>query len=175
MRHPLVGFVRCRTVAKVLSIGFDVRICFNVPPGNHRRSAARGGPRPAWRPPCPLHAGFDEEVEHDVRLSFCFGLPDVVQMTLGLGLHRFRHRVQHIHGLMDPAQKNGRSPNHPAQLKPDSFDSAPNRTSTDAATETSRPPRGSGRTRPIRRSVRPVSGSSQSPRSAENRHWRAFP
>lgn len=26
LRHPLVRFVRCRTVAKVLSIGFDVRM-----------------------------------------------------------------------------------------------------------------------------------------------------
>ena len=27
---------------------------------------------------------------------------DVVQMALGLGLDGFRHRVQHVHGLVDP-------------------------------------------------------------------------
>ena len=30
LRQPLVRFVRCRTVAKVLSIGFDVRMCFRL-------------------------------------------------------------------------------------------------------------------------------------------------
>lgn len=33
LRHPLVRFVRCRTVAKVLSIGFDVRMCFQCSAG----------------------------------------------------------------------------------------------------------------------------------------------
>jgi len=32
-RHPLVRFVRCRTVAKVLSIRFDVRMCFQCSAG----------------------------------------------------------------------------------------------------------------------------------------------
>ena len=30
LRQPLVRLVRCRTVAKVLSIGFDVRMCFQT-------------------------------------------------------------------------------------------------------------------------------------------------
>ena len=51
----------------------------------------------------PFHTiGFDEEVEGDVCFGLCLGLPDVVQMAFGLGLHGFRHRVQHVHGLVDP-------------------------------------------------------------------------
>ena len=30
LRQPLVRLVRCRTVANVLSIGFDVRMCFQT-------------------------------------------------------------------------------------------------------------------------------------------------
>ena len=44
----------------------------------------------------------DEEVEGDVCFDLCLGLPDVVQMAFGPGLHGFRHRVQHVHGLVDP-------------------------------------------------------------------------
>ena len=33
LRQPLVRRVWCRTVAKVLSIGFDVRICFQCSAG----------------------------------------------------------------------------------------------------------------------------------------------
>ncbi len=33
-RHPFERMVRCRTVAKVLSIGFEVRRCFQCSAGN---------------------------------------------------------------------------------------------------------------------------------------------
>lgn len=40
LRHPLVRFVRCRTVAKVLSIGLDVRMCFLFSDNHHGRRIA---------------------------------------------------------------------------------------------------------------------------------------
>ncbi len=33
LRQPFVRFVRCLTVANVLSIGFDVRMCFQCSAG----------------------------------------------------------------------------------------------------------------------------------------------
>lgn len=33
LRHPVVRFVRWRTVAEVLSVGFVVRMCFQCPAG----------------------------------------------------------------------------------------------------------------------------------------------
>ena len=51
-----------------------------------------------------FHAvGLDEEVEGDTGLGLGVGLPDVVQVPFGLGLHGFRHRVQNIAGLLHPA------------------------------------------------------------------------
>ena len=35
LRHPLVFTVRCRTVAKVLSMGLEVRMWFQCSAGNH--------------------------------------------------------------------------------------------------------------------------------------------
>jgi len=49
LRHPLVRFVRCRTVAKVLSFGFDVRMCFSVPSGNAAGSTNLGPNASPWR------------------------------------------------------------------------------------------------------------------------------
>lgn len=41
----------------------------------------------------PFHAeSLDEEVEGDVGFGFRFGLPDVVQVRLRLGLNRYRRR-----------------------------------------------------------------------------------
>lgn len=51
----------------------------------------------------PFHPmGFDEEVEGDVGFGLFLGLPDVVQMAFGLGLHRFPQRVEYVHRLVDP-------------------------------------------------------------------------
>ena len=51
--------------------------------------------------------------------GLCLGLPDVVQMAFGLGLHGFRHRVQHVHGLVDPAALLPRRGKHLAQRRPE--------------------------------------------------------
>jgi len=52
----------------------------------------------------PFHAvGLFEEIEGGVGLGAGLGLPDVVQMALGFGLDGFGQRIEHVHGLVNPA------------------------------------------------------------------------
>ena len=45
----------------------------------------------------------DEEIERDFGFGAGPCLPDVVQMALGLGLKGIWHRIQGVHGFMNPA------------------------------------------------------------------------
>lgn len=47
--------------------------------------------------------GLDEEIEGGFCVRPSLGLPIVVQMTLGFGLHRFWHGLEDIAGFMHPA------------------------------------------------------------------------
>jgi len=44
---------------------------------------------------------------------------DVVQMALGLGLDGFRHRVQHVHSLVDPTALFPRRREYLTQCRPE--------------------------------------------------------
>ena len=46
---------------------------------------------------------FNEETEGGIRCGLRFSLPNIMKMTLGFGLHRLWHRVQHVAGLVEPA------------------------------------------------------------------------
>ena len=110
-RHRLVRLKRCRTVANVPSIRFDVR---DVIPVFIWQVVERQQRVPFLDRLVPFHAvDCDEEVEGGVRLGFCLGLPGVMQMAPGLGLDRFRRRpmvartrgatgttIQHVYRLV---------------------------------------------------------------------------
>lgn len=63
--------------------------------------------------------GFGEEVEGGIGCGLRLGLPDVVEVAFGLGLDGLRHRVQDVHGLVDPATLLPRRSKHLAQRGPE--------------------------------------------------------
>ncbi len=116
--HPLVLPVRCRTVAKVRSLGWWFGCVSNAQQENHRMPAARRGLWSIWRRPCRiLHhmSRQNSRMQRQRRHGFqpaslsghCCAMPcrpmDVVQVALCLILNRFRHRVQHIARFVEPA------------------------------------------------------------------------
>jgi len=68
----------------------------------------------------PFHAvGLFEEIEGGVGLGAGLSLPDVVQMALGFGLDGFGQRIEHVHGLVNPAALLLRRGKHLAQRRPE--------------------------------------------------------
>ena len=67
-----------------------------------------------------FHAiGCDEDVKGRVGIHAGFGLPNIMQMTFGFGLHRLRHRVQNMTGLVEPTALFFRGPKDLAQRMPE--------------------------------------------------------
>ncbi len=46
--------------------------------------------------------GFHEEIEGGPGFGLRFRLPDIMQVALGFGLHRFGHGVENVSGLVNP-------------------------------------------------------------------------
>ena len=119
-RHPLDRTVRCRTVANVLSIGFDVRRCFPV----LGREVIEGEQRFAVLAEAldrlvVLDAiAFDEAIECSLGIRPGRRHPDALQGTLGLCLQALWQFVQDIRRLVYPAAL-------PARLRPYLIDRLP--------------------------------------------------
>ncbi len=47
--------------------------------------------------------GFHEEIEGGPGFGLRFRLPDIMQVALGFGLHRFGHGIENVSGLVNPA------------------------------------------------------------------------
>src|SRR5271156_4220113 len=96
---PFMRTVRCRTVAKALSIGFDVRRCVQCSAGksknvnNASRSLRRQSTALSY-----LGAYFSAKV-----VSAAFGEPDFAQIPMRVGLNRLRQLVENVQGLVLPA------------------------------------------------------------------------
>jgi len=79
------------------------------------------------RPVILRAVGFGEEIEGSVGGSLGFGHPYVFQVRLGFRLHRFRHGVQNIRRLVDPAALNAGLAVNLMQRRPEPHGPIPNR------------------------------------------------
>src|SRR5207344_2752781 len=104
-RQPFDRMVRCRTVAKVLSMGFVVRKCFQCSAGKvverQQRIAVLG--QAIGRSLVFDLVGFDKGFQGRNGILRGLGHPDLLQRTLGLGVQALRQLVQDVGGLVHPA------------------------------------------------------------------------
>src|ERR1700716_4002738 len=97
-RQPLDRIVRWRTVANVLSTGFEVRRYFQCSAGKSYAIFGQAFDR------LLIFDGvdFDERVECDESILLGIGHPDLLQCALGPRVLALRQLVQNIGGLVHP-------------------------------------------------------------------------
>src|SRR5258705_13609663 len=103
-RQPFDRMVRCRTVAKVLSMGFVVRklpVLGRKVVERQQRIAVLD--QAIDRSLVFDLVGFDKGFQCLNGILLGLGHPDLLQRTLGLGVQALRHLVQDVRGLVHPA------------------------------------------------------------------------
>ena len=97
---PFMRTVRCRTVAKALSIGFDVRRCVQCSAGKSKNvnSASRSLSRQSTAL-SNLGDIFGEDRHRDFGGDAVLGQPDFAQIPMGVGLNRLRQLVENVQTL----------------------------------------------------------------------------